>query len=392
MSVTVPFVAAPALRRDELHATADAIAEVQLPGGMIPWFPGGHADPWNHVEAAMALSAGGRLEEARAAYQWLADRQQRDGSWCTYYLAAGVEQPRRDTNVCAYVAVGVWHHFLRTGDTGFLSTMWPVVERAVSFSLRYQTPRGEVRWAVDPDGTPGRFALLAGSCSIYLSLRCAVAAAWRQGVQRPDWELAAGRLAHAIAYRPEAFEPKGRWAMDWYYPVLSGALTGSRARARLDQRWTEFVMEGHGVRCLSDGQWVTAAETAECVMALRAVGHEGRARQLFSWAQALRHGDGSYWTGWVQPQRAYFPGDERSTYSAAAMVLAADSLDGAGPGAGLFRGEGLPNRLDLEEASPPNDEARPSQMPSATLVSTRRLPQDDSSANAPDSRARHHSS
>ena len=39
----------------ELQQTVDAIADWQLPSGMIPWFPGGHADPWNHVEAAMAL-------------------------------------------------------------------------------------------------------------------------------------------------------------------------------------------------------------------------------------------------------------------------------------------------------------------------------------------------
>ena len=43
------------LSADQLSATVDAIAEWQLPSGMIPWFPGGHADPWNHVEAAMAL-------------------------------------------------------------------------------------------------------------------------------------------------------------------------------------------------------------------------------------------------------------------------------------------------------------------------------------------------
>ena len=336
----------PALRRHQLEATADAIVGVQLADGLIPWFRGGHADPWNHVEAAMALSAAGRLEAARAAYQWLADRQQRDGSWCTYYLARGVEQPRRDTNVCAYVAVGTWHHFLRTGDAGFLASMWPVVERAISFSLGYQTPGGEVLWAVEADGTPGRFALLAGSSSIYLSLRCAIAAGWQQGLERPDWELAAGRLAHAIANRPQAFEPKDRWAMDWYYPVLSGVLTGAGARARLEGRWSEFVIEGLGVRCLTDRRWVTAAETAECVMALRATGQEARARQLFSWAQALRHGDGSYWTGWVDPQGTHFPGDERSTYSAAAMVLASEALDGSGPEAALFRGEGLPDLLD----------------------------------------------
>ncbi|HWC10036.1 MAG TPA: methyltransferase domain-containing protein, partial [Acidimicrobiales bacterium] len=44
----------------EVAATVGSIAAVQLGDGMIPWFPGGHADPWNHVEAAMALAVGGR--------------------------------------------------------------------------------------------------------------------------------------------------------------------------------------------------------------------------------------------------------------------------------------------------------------------------------------------
>ena len=43
----------------EVRQTAEAIAEWQLPTGMIPWTPGDHADPWNHVEAAMALARAG---------------------------------------------------------------------------------------------------------------------------------------------------------------------------------------------------------------------------------------------------------------------------------------------------------------------------------------------
>ncbi len=33
------------LTADDLVLTAGTIAEWQLPNGMIPWFPGGHADP-----------------------------------------------------------------------------------------------------------------------------------------------------------------------------------------------------------------------------------------------------------------------------------------------------------------------------------------------------------
>ena len=340
------------LTSDEMAETAATIADVQLPSGMIPWFPGGHADPWNHVEAAMALSLTGFWKEAERAFDWLASTQHFDGSWCMYYLAEGVEEPRRDPNVCAYVASGTWYHYLVTGDRAFLASMWPVVERAVSFALRLQQPGGEFLWSIDPDGTPGRYALLTGSSSAYFSLRCAIAIAEALGCERPDWELAAGRAAHAVAYRPDAFEPKDRWAMDWYYPVLCGALSGDAGRERLAERWVEFALDGVGIRCVSDRPWATAAETAECAMAHLNVGLTERAEDLLGWTRHLRHTDGSYWTGCVHPQCVNFPGGERSTYTAAAVVLATHAARGHGPTGGFFRGLGLPAGLDLFEPVP----------------------------------------
>ena len=70
---------------------------------------------------------------------------------------------------------------------------------------------------------------------------------------------------------------------------------------------------------------------------------------LFEWAQHLRHDDGSYWTGKVYPEEKHFPGGERSTYTAAAVVLAADALDGISPTSGLFQGAGLQVVWDAEE-------------------------------------------
>ncbi len=344
---SVPGLLTPA----EVQTTVGTIAEVQLPSGMIPWFPGGHADPWNHVEAAMALALGGRRTEAEAAYAWLVATQRPDGAWHQYYLADGVEDAKLDANVCAYVAAGVWHHWLLTGDRGFLDTMWPVVERAVEFVLDLQTPRGEIRWARHADGTPWSFALLTGSASICHSLRCAIALAELLGHERPDWELSAASLSHAVASVPEAFAPKDRWAMDWYYPVLAGVVTGDDGRERLDEGWATFVMEGKGTRCVSDRPWVTTAETCECVLAHLGVGRTALALDLFSWiARPLRDDDGAYWTGLVHPELKHFPGGERSTYSAAAVVLAADALSRTSPASGLFVDhDALPELVSLDE-------------------------------------------
>jgi hypothetical protein len=352
VAVPLPEVAG-VLSASEVEETAASIAAVQRHDGMIPWSEGGHCDPWNHTEAAMGLTIGGFHKEALLAYQWLADSQLPDGSWFNYYLPGiGVKDPRLDTNVCAYVATGAWHHFRVTGDASVLGAMWPTIDRALTFVLRWQTDDGTVLWSVDPDGRPGRYPLLTGSSSIYHALRCGVACAEALGRERPDWELAAGRLAHAIAHVPDAFEPKDDFAMDWYYPVLSGALEGAPAEVRMDKWWDAFVMDGLGVRCVSTNQWVTAAETAECVLALDAVGRGADALNLFTWAQAHRCDDGSYWTGIVYPQRETFPFAERTTYTAAAIILAADALANASPAAGLFRGESLPHGLDLTEPGP----------------------------------------
>ena len=325
------------------------IAEMQRPDGMIPWFEGGHCDPWNHVEAAMALTTCGLVEEAERAFEWLAVSQLACGSWFNYYVEDGVKDARLDTNVCAYVATGLWHHALVTGDTGLLDAHWPMVERAVDFVLRWQRPDGTLRWSLDAAGRPEPYALLTGSSSIYHSLRCALTAAEALDRPRPDWELAAGRLGHAIARHPLAFAPKDEFAMDWYYPVLCGALRGGDALGRLDSGWDVFVMEGRGVRCVARNDWVTAAETAECALALCAAGAPERARDVLAAAQALRLADGSYWTGMAYPEEATFPGAERTTYTAAAVVLAADALSEATAASGLFLGLGLPELVELPE-------------------------------------------
>lgn len=324
------------LSAPELCATVDSIAEVQLRSGLIPWWPGGHADPWNHVEAAMALALGDRIIEAERAYEWLVGRQRPDGSWHQYYLADRVEQDKLDANVIAYVSVGVWHHWLLTKDSGFVEDMWPVVERAVEFVLELQTDRGEILWARHADGTPWSFALLTGSSSICHSLRCAIALAHHLGHERPGWDQAVTRLADVIRTEPDAFAPKHRWAMDWYYPVLTGVVTGDEGSARLAARRAAFVIEGRGVRCVSDRPWVTVAETCECLLAHLAIGDRTTAETLFGWVQQYREADGRYWTGTVYPEEVHFPGGERSTYTAASVVLAADGVSGSSPASAMF--------------------------------------------------------
>jgi hypothetical protein len=323
------------LTATEVLATAEQIADRQEPCGAISW-PDGHTDAWDHVECAMALSVCGLSGPARRAYDWLRDTQRADGSWPKRTEAGVVTDAAAESNQTAYVAVGTWHEFQLTGDTRFLAQMWPVVRRAIGFVLDLQLSRGEIVWQRAAGGTPARYALLTGCSSTYQSLVCAARLARLSGDPQPRWEQAARRLGHVVAGHPEAFADKSRFSMDWYYPVLGGPVRGPAARARLAAGWDEFVVPGLGVRCVSDQPWVTGAETCELVMALDAVGDRERALAVFGEVQHLRDPGGGYWTGWQYVNQAHFPA-ERSSWTAAAMILAADALSRTTPASGLFR-------------------------------------------------------
>jgi hypothetical protein len=321
--------------------------------GQIPWFPGGHCDPWNHVEAAMALTVTGYVDEARAAYRWLGEHQLGDGSWFNYYVGNVVKDARLDTNVCAYLAAGLYHYVVATGDVDFAAQWWPTVERSIEFVLRWQHDDGTIAWSLDSLGRCESYALLTGSSSIFHSLRCAVALAERLGFAKAQWELCAGRLGHAVAHHPGAFAPKNEFAMDWYYPIFSGALSGERGVRRINDGWERHVMDGFGVRCVSTSDWVTAAETAECVLALDALGLTNQALELFSCTRRHRREDGAYWTGIAYPSEVTFPDRETTSYTSAAIILAADALTSSSLASGLFRHDSLPMPLDLAEPGCP---------------------------------------
>ena len=104
------------------------------------------------------------------------------------------------------------------------------------------------------------------------------------------------------------------------------------------------------MRCVTDRPWITAAETCECRWPTSPSANEAAALELFRWAQQpIAHDDGRYWTGIVYPEGARFPGGERSTYTAAAVVLAADALSRTTNASGLFRGEDVPAFIDTSD-------------------------------------------
>ena len=322
-----------------IDAVCSLIAATQLPSGEIPWCEGQKTDPWDHIESAMGLSTGGYLFEARQAFEWSARMQLEDGCWYSAYMRGAPEDKTRDANLSSYIAVGVFHYYLITADIDFIERMWPTVSAAIDFALHLQTHEGEIHWAISPEGRVDPMALLTGSSSIYMSLKCALAIAQILGRPAPKWKNALIKLGDAIRYKPHLFNiAKSRYSMYWFYPILAGALTGADAQKRIDRYWGKYMIEDRGVRCVSDEPWVTLAETSELIIALAAMGNRELAKIIFSWIADRRYDDGSYWCGFTFPEMIIWP-EDKLTWTNAVTLMAADAIYDLTPAGQLFSHE-----------------------------------------------------
>lgn len=321
------------LEAGQLRQTGAWLATQQTTTGAMPWSTGGKLDPWDHVHAAMGLTAAGERDRAKAAFRYLAQTQETSGGWVAERRGERIIDPAHQTNHAAYLATGLWHLHRHRADADFLAEMWPVLERAVDFVVRLQMPSGAIAWA-KRDGRVWPAPLIAGSASIHGSLVCALRIARRLGHDRPRWRRARTRLVRALRHQPAAFDgrslpsPPGRHSMDWYYPVLGGALRGEAGRRHLldPEQADAFIKDGAGCRCVRDAPWYTVAETCELVLALYAIGLEARAAEIFSWTHWQRTETGAYWTGTTHPGLEIYPEGEQTTWTAATVLLAHDAL------------------------------------------------------------------
>jgi hypothetical protein len=321
----------------DMDAVASSIVNTQKENGKIPWSVGDKTDPWDHVEAAMGLGIGGYFAEAKNAFLWLKEIQLEDGSWYAAYQNGKPLDLTRDTNMSSYIAVGLFHYFLMTEDLDFLMRMYETMSRGIDFAISLQTPEGVIHWAKSPEGRVEPMALLTGSSSIYMSLKCGLAISGVLGIDKPAWKKSLYHLGHALNHNRHMFNvTKSRFSMDWFYPVLSGAVTGDKARKRIEKYWKKFIVNGNGVLCVSDQPWVTLSETSELCLSLSAIGNDALAGVVFGWIQNRKFEDNTFWCGYTVPEITVWP-EEKITWTNAVVLMADDALYQLTPACNLFK-------------------------------------------------------
>ncbi len=336
----------------DIRACADHIETLQGADGAIRWVEAGIWDAWNHGESAMALAIAGREASALAALDLLCERQEGDGGFtgdlgasvplddANRHLLPGTPDTARDTNFTGYVATTVLRSLLALNRMDLLPRYWPMMQAAGDFILDHQTEHGDIVWrAREDEALEAIDSLRAGNASLYKSLECIALAGRSLQLEVTPYIEARRAVGAALRENDARFDRFGtdrrRYAMDWYYPVLAGVLPLESARARLYARWREFVVAGLGCRCVTDEPWVTAAETAELALACLSVGQKDQARALLRDLAPLAADTGGYWMGWQFAENVIWP-HERPSWTAGALVLAADALDGLTPGSSLL--------------------------------------------------------
>ena len=75
-----------ALTTAEIRQSADWIASVQLPDGMVPWYPGSTLTPGTMSKRPWPSPPAAAGPKSSAPFEWLAAKQLPEGSWCAAYV------------------------------------------------------------------------------------------------------------------------------------------------------------------------------------------------------------------------------------------------------------------------------------------------------------------
>ena len=317
----------------------------QIKNGGIPWFADNKLDPWDHTEALMALIISNQTNAWHKGFKWLAENQNSDGSWfANYYSSEEMSSTYIETNFVAYPATGLWHYYLCTQDASTLKYFYPTIEKAINYILRHQHKEGDIQWAVADHNnshteSPPKDALVTACSSILRSLECAISIAETLSQPCDSWRQSYLSLYGTLKNKPWRFdrtwESKERFSMDWFYPILAGIYGKSEAQLRLDQRWNIFVEPEIGCRCVSDEPWVTVAESCELCLALIASGRKKEAAKILISLTRWQDKDGGFWTGYNFRDNNIWP-QEKTTWTAAAFIIASDALLELSQGSHLF--------------------------------------------------------
>ena len=195
----------------------------------------------------MALLVGGEVEAADAAYDWCLRHQRADGSWPMKVVGDQVEDASGDTNMTAYLAVGVWHHWLVRRDPGSSPAVAGRPTRAGLRRRACSCRSAGIAWSATRATAVNRRAARRQLEHLHVAARrararrAASASRSRTGSWRPGGCGTPCRAPGRVRWTRR----RSRWTGTTR--CSAGAVREPRRDRLLAQRWDDFVVAGLGV-------------------------------------------------------------------------------------------------------------------------------------------------
>ena len=315
--------------KDIFLRIAQSIKTNQLDSGAIPSNADLSHDPWDHIEAIMGLNFLNDKESSDLAFTWLKNNQNKDGSWYAKYSNNNPIELNKPTHFGPYISVAALHYYKIFSDKDKLLELWETIDSAIDFSLNLQGSNGTIPWSVDKNNQIEKDFLLTGASSILKSLECAIAISKILDLDvNKEWTKAYELLAYAIKNPKGLFDKtidRSRFSMDWYYPIISGVLSDSEKDKYIKKIYKDFYIEGIGVKCVVEEPWVTVAETSEFIVSLVISNEIEEAKKLLIEVMNISDLNDIPYMGWQYEENIFWP-EEKPSWTAAALILAADSI------------------------------------------------------------------
>lgn len=315
--------------KDIFLRIAQSIKTNQLDSGAIPSNSDLSHDPWDHIEAIMGLNFLNDKESSDLAFKWLKNNQNKDGSWYAKYSNNDPIELNKPTHFGPYISVAALHYYKIFSDKDKLLELWETIDSAIDFSLNLQDSNGTIPWSVDKNNQIENDFLLTGASSILKSLECAIAISKILDLDsNKKWTKAYELLAYAVKNPKGLFDKtidRSRFSMDWYYPIISGVLSDSEKDKYIKKIYKDFYIEGIGVKCVVEEPWVTVAETSEFIVSLVISNEIEEAKKLLIEVMNISDLNNIPYMGWQYEENIFWP-EEKPSWTAAALILAADSI------------------------------------------------------------------
>jgi len=316
------------------------IKSLQLKTGAIPSNADGTHDPWDHIESIMGLNFANEIQPSKLAFRWLINNQNNDGSWFSKYNDLKPLEKNKPTHFGPYISVAALHFHKIFNDIKFLQELWPTIVQAINFSVNLQTPNGTIPWSIDKNGNIEEDYLLTGSASILKSIECALALSniLNDQTNIKNWKNSYESLSDAIKNPDNKFDllkDRKNFSMDWYYPILSGCLDTDQIDYYVNEVFKNFYKSGLGIKCVKEEPWITVAETSEFIISLVIAGRKNDAISLLNDVIKISDKNHIPFMGWQYKEKIFWP-IEQPSWTAAALILSADSIFNYSKGSDIF--------------------------------------------------------